>query len=89
MPEVSADQLETLLAQGSVLIDVRTEDEFDAWHHPSALHMPLHLLKLKATLLNKSESVVVCCNTGRRSKVAAALLSDDGYSSSFCIVDKS
>lgn len=71
---------------GGQLIDVRTEDEYDAWHYDNALHMPLNLLKLKSTLLRKTDPIVTYCDTGKRSKAAAALLKQEGFNTVYLVM---
>lgn len=80
VPSVStADELETLRAQGVVLVDVRTEEEYQSSHLPMAINVPLGLLSLKAQLLDLSSTYVCYCATGQRAKVATYLLRKWGY----------
>jgi len=76
---VSLSELERGVASGAVLIDVRTQDEFECAHAPQALNMPLSILKLKSRLLQRDRRYIVYCNSGRRSGAAAHLLAADGY----------
>jgi rhodanese-related sulfurtransferase/CRP-like cAMP-binding protein len=71
--------LPSLKEQGAVLIDVRTEAEYDQGHAQSAVNMPLPLLPFKFRLLNKQQTYVIYCNSGRRSAAAAAFLSAAGF----------
>lgn len=76
---VSLSELEREVAAGAVLIDVRTQDEFECAHAPQALNMPLDILKLKSRLLQRDRRYITYCNSGRRSSAAAHLLAADGY----------
>ncbi|MBN4055109.1 cyclic nucleotide-binding domain-containing protein [bacterium AH-315-K03] len=67
------------IKQGSLWVDVRTQDEFDRGHCDQALHMPLNLLKLKSRLLDKNQHYIIYCNSARRSGAAAQLLGEDGF----------
>ncbi len=62
-----------------VLIDVRTQEEYESGHLSMAVNIPLHLLGLKQRLLRPSTTYVVYCDTGRRSKAAAFLLAEQGF----------
>lgn len=76
---VSLLELEREVAAGTVLIDVRTQDEFECAHASQALNMPLSILKLKSRLLQRDRRYITYCNSGRRSSAAAHLLAADGY----------
>lgn len=67
------------LMSGAVLIDVRSQDEFERAHAAQALNMPLSILKLKSRLLDRETNYITYCNSGRRSSAAAFLLAEDGY----------
>ncbi len=64
---------------GSVWVDVRTQDEFERGHCQNAINMPLNLLKLKSRMLDKKQSYIVYCNSGRRSEAAVQLLGEEGF----------
>jgi len=65
----------------SIAVDVRSEDEYALGHIAGAVNIPLNLLRLKSRVLSESKDVryLLYCNTGRRSKVAAHLLSQQGF----------
>lgn len=77
---VSFAEMQQQLADGAVLLDVRTQDEFEHGHGRGALNMPLNILKLKARMLDADKPCIMYCNSGRRSGAAAYLLGVDGYS---------
>ena len=67
---------------GSVLLDVRTEDEYALEHAAGAKLMPLDDIDdmdVAEILPDKSAPVLIYCRTGRRSALAAAKLFDLGY----------
>ena len=74
--------LESIDKESMVLLDVRTQEEFDYKHIKNALHIPFHLLRLKVRLLDPEKNYLVYCNTGARSYAAAVLLSQKGYKAS-------
>lgn len=65
--------------EGWVWLDVRTLDEYERGHYAGAMNMPLNLLKLKSRLLDKKQSYLVYCNSGRRSEAAAHFLGEEGF----------
>ena len=71
--------LQTELDNGALLIDVRSQYEFERGHCALALNFPLNLLKMKSALLDKSQRYITCCNSGRRAYAAASLLSRNGF----------
>lgn len=67
---------------GSVLLDVRTEDEYAIEHAAGALLLPLEEMDdtdVSDILPDFNAPVLLYCRTGRRSSLAAAKLDDLGY----------
>jgi rhodanese-related sulfurtransferase len=62
-----------------LVLDVRTCDEYEKGHVDSAINIPLNLLCLKQRQLSASQPLLVYCNSGRRSRAAAALLKRQGF----------
>ena len=78
--EVSLGEAARLLTQGAQWLDVRLQEEYEQAHALQALHMPLQLLRLKARLLDRSQTYLCYCDSGTRSSSAVFLLSQLGYS---------
>jgi rhodanese-related sulfurtransferase len=68
-----------MVAQGAVWLDVRLESEYKNGNLPSSVNIPLYLLRIKATALDKNRRYIVYCDTGRRSSSAAYLLNERGF----------
>ncbi len=70
-----------LLNQGAVLVDVRTEAEFDGGHVIDAKHVPQDELAQGGELLKKyrDKVVITCCESGMRSGAAARVLQAQGF----------
>lgn len=66
---------ETMLA-----VDVRTEAEYNQGHFSGAINIPLNLLSLKRRLLPQHRTLVIYCDSGRRSSAATHLLIQQGVS---------
>ena len=64
-----------------VLLDVRTQEEFDAGHIASAILLPYDEISLKAAtvLPEKEKEIVLYCRSGRRSAIAKKALVELGY----------
>lgn len=71
-----------LEAEGTIVLDVRTQEEYDGGHIPGAVCLPVETLTdgdLSVLLPDKQAPVVVYCRTGHRSAQAAQVLSELGY----------
>lgn len=64
-----------------VLLDVRTQEEYNEGHIPSAVLLPYDRIAAAAavTLPDKSKEIIVYCRSGRRSAIAAETLGKLGY----------
>ncbi|MDR2570590.1 MAG: rhodanese-like domain-containing protein [Oscillospiraceae bacterium] len=64
----------------TVLLDVRTQDEFDAYHIEGSVLIPIDELESRLSELpDKSVPIIVFCKAGIRSERAAEILSAHGY----------
>jgi len=62
------------------IIDLRSEEEFERYHIPGAIHIAFAELKDRIQILKKDQPVVtVCGNGGGRSTKGANLLRDMGF----------
>lgn len=73
------NELQNTIAKGAVAVDVRSEEEYSEGHLPQAVNVPLNILAIKSRLLNKENTYLFYCDTGRRSRAAAHLLAQQGY----------
>ena len=66
---------------GYIILDVRTQEEYDQGHIPGAILIPDTEIKAKAeeVLTDKDQLILVYCRSGRRSKLAAEALVELGY----------
>ncbi len=76
--EVSLGEAARLLGGGGQWLDVRLQEEYERAHAPKALNMPLHLLRLKARLLDGGATYLCYCDSGKRSASAVFTLSQLG-----------
>ena len=66
---------------GYLILDVRTREEYDEGHIPGAVLIPNTEIENRAeeALPDKEQLILVYCRSGRRSKLAAQILADLGY----------
>ena len=66
---------------GYVIIDARTQEEYDEGHIPGAILIPEYEIADRAEkeLPDKNQLILVYCRSGRRSKIAAEELVKLGY----------
>jgi rhodanese-related sulfurtransferase len=76
--EMDVGALEAVIDQVH-LIDVRTMDEVSRGVISGAVHIPLHLLPLRATDIPNDKPVVIYCNSGARSAQACAFMAAKGF----------
>ena len=78
--DVTPDELDARRPTGAVeTVDVRNSSEFDAGHLPGAVNVPLGRLAERLGELPRDRTLVVHCQTGARSVVAASLLKARGF----------
>ena len=67
--------------EGYVILDVRTQEEFDQGHIPGAIQISHEEIAEKAeeVLTDKNQLILVYCRSGRRSKITAEALVELGY----------
>lgn len=80
---ISAAEAKSRLAQGQfdVVLDVRTNLEYNLGHYPGAAHVPTAEIPVAVPRMfpDKQTRILVYCNTGQRSRYATELLQGLGY----------
>lgn len=77
---VTAQKASQMIQQGARVVDVRTKQEWDLGHFPSAIHIPVSKLNEEARdKLDATDVIIVYCNTGTRARNAATMLKGLGY----------
>ncbi len=89
---VTPEEAALLMSQGHVYVDVRSEPEFEAGHPEGALNVPLlnagpvglvpnpEFQSVMEAAFGKGEPLIIGCKAGGRSKRAAELLAQAGFS---------
>ena len=70
VPTVAADKLDELLAKNAQIVDVRTQQEYDAYHLQNTIHIPLNDLEKEMHHIDFSFPVYLLCQSGVRSQKA-------------------
>ena len=70
-----------------VILDVRTDGEWNEGHHPNAIHISLDKVDKKFHKLysDKSVKVLIYCRSGTRAGNAAQILNSQGYSNIYTV----
>ena len=80
---ITAQQAKEIMdtQEGYVILDTRTEEEYEQGHIPDAIVISHEEIKEKAesVLTDKDQLILVYCRSGRRSKLAAQDLVELGY----------
>jgi rhodanese-related sulfurtransferase len=74
---VEPSELDALVAQGWILMDVRTAEEHAAGAIPGSINLPIDSLRDELDTLTAAP-VVVYCEVGQRGHTAAALMHELG-----------
>lgn len=81
--QITAQQAKDLMEKetGYIIVDARTQEEFDAGHIEGAVLIPEYEISQRAEkeLPDKDQLILVYCRSGRRSKIASQALVDLGY----------
>jgi hydroxyacylglutathione hydrolase len=79
VPQVTVDELaRSVTAQDAFVLDVRSASEWQGGHIPSATHIPLGYLAERLADVPADRPVVVQCQAGARSAIAASVLQRAG-----------
>ena len=81
--QIDAEQAKTLMDTETdyIILDVRTEEEYNEGHIPNAILIPNTEIRERAELelTDQDQLILVYCRSGNRSKLAAAILVELGY----------
>lgn len=77
--KISCNDINTV--ENAVLIDVRTEEEFNEGHLDNAINVSSTVIKfnIKAHVTDLETPIIVYCRSGRRSAESADILVNLGY----------
>jgi len=73
-----AEDFPDKVAEGT-LLDVRSPKEFNKWHIPGSLNIPLREIRSRLTEIQQDRPVYVYCRVGFRSYLAYRILKQKGF----------
>lgn len=80
---ITAEEAKAIMdsEEGYIILDVRTQEEYDEGHIPGAILIPNTEIEARAeeSLPDKEQLILVYCRSGRRSKMATEILAELGY----------
>lgn len=72
-------ELTTRVAQGAIILDVRTSAELAQGRFANALHIPLNELRGRLSELDPQQAYIISCHSGLRSYIGERLLKQAGF----------
>ena len=79
-PDINQGVQEYQQREGTILLDVRTPQEYREGHIPGSKNVPLQTIdKVASVAENKDTVLYVYCHSGARSRQAASILQHMGY----------
>lgn len=72
-------EVDTMNKDDYILVDVRTEEEFQNGHVDGAINIPVDSLRSRLSELDSKKTIVEYCQVGLRGYVADRILSQHGY----------
>ena len=77
--EISAQEAYQQYQQGAFILDVRAVEEWDAFHIPGAVLIPLGQLAARVSEVPNDRQVIVVCASGSRSRSGGNILLQAGF----------
>lgn len=92
---ITAEEAKQLIDTGEyVVLDVRTNEEYDEKHIPNSVHVPIDKndvapfkLEVQKQLTDKKAKIIVYCMSGFRSDIASKAMSTLGYEQLYNMTD--
>ena len=88
--DITFSEMQQLLGKSSFLIiDVRSEQEYNEGHINGAINIPLYEIKtlLPKCVKDKKQCIILYCSGGIRSKKAQTILNSMGYTEVYNVVE--
>lgn len=74
-----AADFQAMIANGAIIVDVRTPGEYKSGHIKGSLNIPLDTIPTQTkALAKKGVAIITCCRSGARSGAAAQILRNAG-----------
>lgn len=76
---VSVDEAYEMYQEGTFVLDVRTQEEWNEFHAPNTTLIPLDELAARVNELPKDQPILVVCRSGNRSQTGRDILLQAGF----------
>lgn len=77
--EISVSEAFTKYQNGTFVLDVRTQEEWDEFHAPNTTLIPLDQLPSRLNELPRDREIVIVCRSGNRSQQGREILINAGF----------
>lgn len=77
--QTPAIDLAAIIAEGALLVDVRTPGEFASGHVKGSVNIPLDTVSSQLARFKNQKNIIVFCRSGNRSLQAKAILEQKGF----------
>jgi len=86
---LSIEESKLKIEEGFIIVDVREESEFNESRIPNSHLIPLNTIskELLVSKFGQNADIIIHCRSGKRSKVAAEILTNDGYDGQIFEID--
>ncbi|SRR5579871_2165031 len=69
----------TVIANGALILDVRSKSEYAGGHIKDSMNIPLNELPAQLKKLKQEKTIITCCASGMRSASAKNILQSKGF----------
>ncbi len=74
-----SEQIKEAIADGAIIVDVRTPQEYNDGHVTGSLNIPVNQVEARVSMLKKKEkTIILCCKSGGRAGQAKGILEKNG-----------
>lgn len=85
MKNININELSNYMNSNTVLIDVRTPNEYNTNHLNNSINMPVNNILTTIRKYEKNTRLILYCDHGRQSRMAAHLLNSMGYNNIYIL----
>lgn len=87
--DITKEELNSYIKQGTIVIDVRSPQEYREGHVDGAISIPDYQIKreIREHVPNKEQLIVVYCSTGHRSQRSQQMLENMGYTNVYNVYE--
>ena len=75
--------LDKKIANGAIILDVRTENEYKTGHIKGSINISLGTIRERYIELDNSKKYITCCSHGLRSVKVESILKEKGFKNVF------